>query len=119
MKIRNYIQVKTVEAFHEAAKAADGPITILAGGTDVLVNGREDDVYKDCTVIDIFPVEALHGVCETENMLLIGACTTHEAISHDPAKTVRPILAGPWSCRTLQTRNAPPSAAIWPTRSGG
>lgn len=107
MKIRNYIQVKTVEAFHEAAKAADGPITILAGGTDVLVNGREDDVYKDCTIIDIFPVEALHGVYETENMLLIGACTTHEAISHDPlVKQYAPILAEACGAvGSLQTRN--------------
>ena len=46
----------------------------------MLVNGREDDVYKDCTVIDIFPIEALHGVSEADDMLLIGACTTHEVI---------------------------------------
>ncbi len=107
MKIRNFIQVKTVEAFHEAAKAAEGSITILAGGTDVVVNSRRGDMYEDITVIDIFPIEVLHGVRETEDALLIGACTTLEVISHDPlVRQYAPILAE--ACGTvgsLQTRN--------------
>lgn len=107
MKIHDYIQVKTVDEFHEAVKTVEGPVKILAGGTDLMVKGREEECYQDTTFIDVFPIKELHGVKETEDMLLIGACSTHAEIEHDSLiKKYAPILAEASSVvGSVQTRS--------------
>jgi CO/xanthine dehydrogenase FAD-binding subunit len=94
LKFRNYVRVESEAAFKEAIASIEGPIVLLAGGSDVLVQAREDDRFRDHTALDIFGVEAWHQIVETEKDLVIGAIATHAMIADSPlVNRYAPILA--------------------------
>ncbi len=94
LKFRNYVRVESEAAFKEAIASIEGPVVLLAGGSDVLVQAREDDRFRDHTALDIFGVEAWHQIVETEKDLVIGAIATHAMIADSPlVNRYAPILA--------------------------
>ncbi len=94
MKFHQYTRVESIEALDKAFRETEGPITLLAGGSDILVRARQDDRYKDHTIVDIFGIESLRQIDETDGELVIGACATHADIADSPlVKTFAPILA--------------------------
>ena len=85
MKLKQYVKPASLQEAIALLRSTEGPVTLLAGGTDVLVYGREgDDRYADHTVVDIYGLPELRGIEETEDALLIGAGTTHTEIEQSP-----------------------------------
>lgn len=108
MKLKQYVKPASLQEAIALLRSTEGPVTLLAGGTDVLVYGREgDDRYADHTVVDIYGLPELRGIEETEDALLIGAGTTHSEIEQSPlVQRYADVLA--CACRTvgsLQIRN--------------
>ena len=94
LKFRNYVRVESEAAFKEAIASIEGPVVLLAGGSDVLVQAREDDRFRDHTALDIFGVQAWHAIVETEKDLVIGGMATHAMIADSPlVNRYAPILA--------------------------
>ena len=106
MKFRDYLKVKSLEEFEQAIAAAEGPIVILAGGSDLVVQAR-DNRFENHTVIDVLNIESLRQIEETDEYLEIGACVTHEEIAQSPlVKRYAPVLAeASLSVGSLQIRN--------------
>lgn len=107
LKFRNYVRVDSREAYEQALASIEGPVILVAGGSDVLVQAREDDRYQDHTALDIFGIKELKQIEEEGDDLLIGAGVTHEAIAQSPlVKRYAPILAeAALSVGSLQIRN--------------
>jgi len=57
----------------------DGPLTPLAGGTDIYV-GLNFGTLKDRRFIDISPIEAMRGVTVRGDVLRVGALTTYREL---------------------------------------
>lgn len=94
LKFRDYIRVESKAELEKALASIEGPVVLLAGGSDVLVQARDDDRFKDHTAVDIFGVDEWHAIVETEHDLLIGAMATHAMIANSPlVKRYAPILA--------------------------
>ena len=108
MKLKQYVKPASLQEAIALLRSTEGPVTLLAGGTDVLVYGREgDERYADHTVVDIYGLPELRGIEETEDALLIGAGTTHTEVEQSPlVQRYADVLA--CACRTvgsLQIRN--------------
>lgn len=73
-EIANYIAVDTIE---EAAETlAAGPVTVLAGGTDLMLQTQAGTRTYGATLMNIRRVAALRGVRLEDSALTIGALTT-------------------------------------------
>lgn len=107
LKFRDYIRVESRVDYEKALASVEGPVLLLAGGTDVLVKAREDDRYASHTLIDIFGIQELGKIEEAEDHLIIGAGATHQAIAQSPlVKRHAPLLAeASLSVGSLQLRN--------------
>lgn len=93
LKFRDYVRVETITEFEQAVASIDGPVLLVAGGSDVLVQAREDGRYKNHTAVDIFGIKELRLIEEQEDQLVIGACATHQAIAQSElVKKYAPIL---------------------------
>lgn len=107
LKFRDYVRVESRAAYEKALESIEGPVILVAGGSDVVVQAREDDRFKDHTAVDIFGVSELRGIREEGSQLVIGAAVTHEEIVRSPlVRKYAPILAE--ACHTVgspQIRN--------------
>ena len=107
MEFLDYIKAGSLQEAIEALQTAPGKTLLLAGGTDVLVNAREDGRYSDHTVIDIFGLPELCAIEERGGELMIGAGVTHAQIAQSPlVRRYAPVLSD--ACETvgsLQIRN--------------
>lgn len=83
MEFQSYQKPATLDEALAALRTAHQPL-LLAGGTDVLVNAREEHRYQDRSVIDIYGLPELTGITETERELIIGAGVTHAQIAASP-----------------------------------
>lgn len=107
IKFRDYVAVKTIDDFKRAAATVEGSVLLLAGGTDILVQARSDGRFRDFTVIDIYGIEELRQIVETDEYIEVGANATHEQIAQSIlVKRYAPILAeASHSVGSLQIRN--------------
>lgn len=107
MKLKQYVKPASLEEAIAVLKATEGPVTLLAGGTDVMVYAREGERYANHSVVDIYGLPELCGITETADTLIIGAGTTHSEIEQSPlVQRYADVLAR--ACRTvgsLQIRN--------------
>lgn len=107
LKFRDYVRVDSKPDFEKAVASIEGPVIILAGGSDILVQARESDRFKEHTAIDVFSIEGMSEIYEDGDCLVIGAAATHEAIAESElVKRYAPILAeASLSVGSLQIRN--------------
>ena len=86
MKLKRYCKPASLQEAVQILRETEGTGgPLLAGGTDVLVYGREaDDRYADHTVVDIFGLPELTGISEDGDFLVIGAGATHTQIEQSP-----------------------------------
>jgi xanthine dehydrogenase FAD-binding subunit len=80
--IANYIAVDSIEA--AAAALAAGPVTVLAGGTDLMLQVEAGKRAYAPTLMNIRRVAALRGVRLDGEYLTIGALTTMTDLLGDP-----------------------------------
>ena len=107
MKYRAYYRPETLAEAEKLLKTLEGPVVLLAGGTDVMVYAREDDRYADSSVVNIYGLPELKGVALEADRIRIGAAVTHTEIERSPIiQKYAGVLAA--ACRTigsLQIRN--------------
>jgi CO/xanthine dehydrogenase FAD-binding subunit len=53
---------------------------LLAGGTDVLVELRKPSAHSPKSIIDISRIAQLKGITESDDLIVIGALTTHNEV---------------------------------------
>ena len=91
-EIANYIAVDTIEAAAETLAA--GPVTVLAGGTDLMLQAEAGARAYATTLMNIRRVTELRGVRLEDGSLVIGTLTTVTDILADPLIGAHcPILA--------------------------
>ena len=91
-EIANYIAVDTIEAAAETLAA--GPVTVLAGGTDLMLQTEAGARTNAATLMNIRRVAELRGVRLEEGALTIGALTTVTDLLNDATIQAHcPILA--------------------------
>lgn len=107
MQLASYIRVSSVEDAMMATRSADHPVLFFAGGTDILVKSREEECYRNHSVIDIFGVGELRGVWDDGDRLKIGSMTTHtQIVENDLIQRHARILAlASATVGSLQIRN--------------
>jgi carbon-monoxide dehydrogenase medium subunit len=95
---------RDLDAIH-ALMAQDAPLHFLAGGTDMLIAGR--DRPQTGIVVDLGQVGALRGVSVAGGQIRIGAATTVATLADDPALNAAfPALAqAAAQCGSVQIRN--------------
>ena len=107
MRYKDYYSPKSLKEAEQLLKELDGPVTLLAGGTDIMVYAREDERYQDHHIVNIFGLPELQGIELKDDHIRIGAGATHSEIEQSPiVQKYAKILAD--GCRTvgsLQIRN--------------
>lgn len=107
MNGKAYYKANTLEDAIRLLRSIEGPRVLLAGGTDVLVNGRDAARYADASIIDIYGIPELCGIREEADAVIIGAGATHSQIAESPlVRRYAGVLAD--ACRSVgsqQIRN--------------
>lgn len=83
MKSIGYFRPKSIEETLFLIKKYNNSSKILAGGTDLLIDGRQRK-YIDRYIIDITFLDKLKGISEDSNNLHIGSLTTLDEICNSP-----------------------------------
>lgn len=79
----DYLQPDSLHALYDAMDSRGNLLRLYAGGTDLLVLLRARKI--SCTALaDIKMIPDLHGICETENTISIGAASTFSDIADHP-----------------------------------
>ena len=107
MRYKAYYRPKTLAEAEALLAETEGPVCLFAGGTDIMVYAREDDRYRDSSIVDIFRLPELTGITLSEDDIRIGASVTHTEVERSPIiQKYANVLA--MACRTvgsLQIRN--------------
>lgn len=107
MKYKAYYRPQTLAEAEKLLSSLEGPVCLLAGGTDVMVYAREDDRYADAAIVDIYRLPELTDITLTDDRIRIGASVTHSEVEQSPViQKYANVLA--MACRTvgsLQIRN--------------
>ncbi len=78
-----YHRAQTIEELKALLSDLSSAPRILAGGTDMLVEARQQPFQAGEHVVDISRIPALQGISESERQIIIGAMTTHTQIISD------------------------------------
>ncbi|MCH3917973.1 MAG: FAD binding domain-containing protein [Spirochaetia bacterium] len=78
MKFKSYHRAKTVAEVSRLCATED--CIIFAGGTDIMVKGRERTVYASKTLVDIQDIPLLGSIEAHEGNIVIGAAVTLNAL---------------------------------------
>lgn len=107
MKYKAYYRPASLAEAESLLKTLEGPVTLFAGGTDIMVYAREDDRYRDSSIVNIYGLPELSGITLTDEHIRIGAGMTHSEVEQSPIiRRYANVLA--MACRTvgsLQIRN--------------
>lgn len=76
IKIKGFLRAVTVTQALAYAAQYPGETVYLAGGTDVMVQAREDDRFAQKYLVDITGIRELTGISQTADTLQIGALAT-------------------------------------------
>ena len=107
MRYKDYYAPKSLQETEKLLKEQDGPVTLLAGGTDVMVYAREDDRYSNHHVVSIYGLPELQGIELLDDSIRIGAGVTHTEVATSPVilKYAKVLADACESVGSLQIRN--------------
>src|ERR1035438_1499842 len=93
MKAFDYIAVETIAEACNVLAGHETGITILAGGTDVLIELRRGTTKAPKVVLDIAGVPELGGIDEADGSIIIKPLTTHTELRRsDLVQKFAPLL---------------------------
>ncbi len=84
MKQFEYFSADSVETALQLLKEYSGEAQILAGGTDLIIELRKPNVKVPKAIIDIFQINELKGISETDSEIIIKPLTTHTELGKSP-----------------------------------
>jgi xanthine dehydrogenase iron-sulfur cluster and FAD-binding subunit A len=94
MKSFGYIAVQSVEETCSVLAEHGTDATILAGGTDLLVELRRPTTNVPRVVVDVSRVPELNGILESDGSLTVKPLTTHTQVQRSPlVRQFAPLLA--------------------------
>lgn len=100
MNCKSYFKPSNLNELKDYLKTCTDNVSYIAGGTDVILHARENDVYKDSVVIDIFGMKDLQGIKEDGDKIIIGAASTHTEVEKNLiVQKYADVLA--MACRTV------------------
>lgn len=92
MKELDYFFPKTLDEALQIKNELKSAVRIIAGGTDLVVRLKQDQVSED-KLLDISRLEELKGVEDKEETIYVGSGTTHTEILENPSiRSEAPIL---------------------------
>jgi len=91
MAVSNYESPRTVEAAVEALYEANGRAKLLAGGTDLIIQMRENNINPD-TIIDIKKIPEMTKIIKKDGEFYIGAAVTGAVLNEN--KEVKLVWPG-------------------------
>jgi len=102
-----YYQPKNIAHLEQLLADGNRSYTILAGGTDVLVEARQKPLIDEKQILDISRLKELATIEEQDDQIVLGALSTHQQIATSPLiLKFAPLLAD--ACKqvgALQIRN--------------
>lgn len=107
MNIASYCRPADLQVLYDALAGERAPVLWLAGGTDVLVQGRGGSHFADRAAYDLTAVSALQKIEELPDALLIGSGVTHAQIAVSPLVKRHAAILGQASAQVgaCQLRN--------------
>lgn len=84
MNFSSYHRPGSLQELYELLKQEDGKVLFLSGGTDILVQDRENGKYAGRAVYDLTAIQKLKTIQESGGNLYIGGEATHGAIAVSP-----------------------------------
>jgi len=94
MKPFVYIAARSIPEAVSALRDSAGPVRILAGGTDLLLEWRRPGAPMPGTVVDISRVDGLDGVARDGDEILLGPLVTHAGLARSEViRSAAPLLA--------------------------
>lgn len=103
MKYKAYYRPETLAEAEALLASLEGPVTLFAGGTDIMVYAREDDRYADASIVNIYGLTELSGITLESDRIRIGAAVTHTQVEQSPIiRQYAGVLAD--ACRTVGSR---------------
>ena len=103
----HYHRPQDINELQKLLQNANREYTILAGGTDLLVEMRQTPLPDDAHILDISGVTEINSIKEENDQLVLGALVTHQQLAESAAiQKFAPLLAGA-CCQvgSLQIRN--------------
>jgi len=92
MKEVDYFFPKTLDEALRILDENKGSMRVIAGGTDLVVRLKQDQVKED-KLLDISRIEELKGIEDRSDTVYIGATMTHTEILENPIiKNSAPIF---------------------------
>lgn len=102
-----YYKPKNIVHLEQLLADGNQSYTVLAGGTDVLIEARQKPFSNEHNVLDLSRLEELSGIMEMDDHIILGALATHQQITTSPLiLKYAPVLA--FACKqvgSLQIRN--------------
>lgn len=102
-----YQMMTSVEETIKRLEEARGRARVVAGGTDLVIQLREEGNGKNAILLDISEIREIRGIAESEGFLWIGAATTMAEIAASPLvwKKARALAQGARWLGSPQIRN--------------
>jgi len=84
MSIKEYFRPSSLDEATELLATAPGPVKLLAGGTDLLVQMLEDP-SSEIRVVSLKHIKALREICQNqEDEIFVGAMVAHTEVAQSP-----------------------------------
>lgn len=103
----HYHRPQNIEQLQEYLQDENRNYTILAGGTDLMVEIRQAPLPDDAHILDISGVAEINSIEEQDEQLVLGTMVTHQQLAENAfIQKYAPLLAD--ACRqvgSLQIRN--------------
>ncbi len=103
----HYHRPQNINILQELLQDTNREYTILAGGTDLMVEMRQKPLPAEAHILDISRVTEISSIKEENNQFILGALVTHQQLAESIAiQKYAPLLAV--ACRqvgSLQIRN--------------
>lgn len=81
---QEYLQPTSIEEALEHLSGTNGSVSVVAGGTDLLLELRQGRHPAVDRLVDVTGIESLHGIKVEGDHIYLGAGVTHKEIIQDP-----------------------------------
>jgi CO/xanthine dehydrogenase FAD-binding subunit len=94
MQVKSYLRPLTEAELYRALERERAPVLFVAGATDILVQARNGEPFRDRAAIDLTALPMLREIREDEDYIYIGGTATHAEVAASQFVTAyAPVLA--------------------------
>lgn len=94
MQVKSYLRPSTEAEIYHALEWESAPVLFVAGATDILVQARNGEPFRDRAAIDLTALPTLREIREDEDCIRIGTTATHAEVAASPiVRAHAPVLS--------------------------